>query len=67
MTAYTIVSKDVSITGVIAQLSAIKEYPASVHIYDRVMILSNKDELWALRHGIEIGAYITEDEHEKTK
>jgi len=64
---YTIVSDNIPIKDVLVQLSAIKQYPASVHIYDRVMVLSNKDELWALKNGIEIGAFITEDEHEKNK
>ena len=62
---YTIVSDNISIKDVLVQLNAIKQYPASVHIYDRVMVLSDKDELWALKNGIEIGSYITLDEIEK--
>ena len=62
MKQYTIVdSKSTKLEDLVAQLRAINEYPASIHIYDRVVIITNRAEMWALLHGIEISWYISED------
>jgi len=51
------------VDDVIAQLRAIKTYPAMINIYDRVIKLDTANECWALCQGLELGNYITEDQN----
>ena len=59
--SYTITTNGLEVKDVIAQLRAVKTYPAMIKIYDRTFKLSNADECWALCVGLELGNYITED------
>jgi hypothetical protein len=63
--SYKITTNNLKIEDIIAQLRAIKTYPAIVNIYDRVLKLTNADETHAMIQGLEIGYYIGEDEFHK--
>lgn len=60
---------NIHLNDIVVQLKAIKDFPATVNIYDRVIILSDKDQMWALLHGLEVGYYLAEEyeENHKTK
>lgn len=61
--------KDIQLKDIIYQLKTIKEFPATLHIYDRVFVVSDKDQMWALTHGVEVGWYMCEefDENNRAK
>lgn len=68
MTQYTIIDgKDTTLEDLTSQLRAIVEWPANIKIYDRVIIISNRDEMWALLHGLEIAFYMAEDKADAAK
>lgn len=50
-----------SIKQTLQQLAAIREFPVVLKIYDRAIVVSNKDELTMLKSGIEIGCYVEYD------
>lgn len=55
-----------SIEHIFQQLDSIKEFPASIRIYDRALTITNKDEMFCFKHGIEVGWGIGLDENETT-
>lgn len=59
--------KDIQLKDVVLQLKTIKEFPASLHIYDRSFVVSNKEEMWVLVHGIELGWYLAEEHEENNR
>lgn len=61
MTFKIINNKNTTEKDIITQLAAIREFPASVKIYDRAFTIGTKDELLTLKHGIEIGYYLATD------
>lgn len=61
--SYKIITDMLKVDDIIAQLRAIKTYPAMIHVYDRVFKLETKDECYCLCTGLEIGNYITEDQN----
>ena len=64
MSAFRIITDELSLEDVMTQLQAVNEFPASIGIYDRVIVISNKEEMWAFRHGVEIGWYTAEEKEE---
>lgn len=63
--AYKIITDNLKVDDVISQLRAISEYPCIVSIYDRTFKMLNSSECWSMCHGLEVGAFIAQDEHEK--
>jgi hypothetical protein len=59
--------KDIELKDIMLQLKSIKEFPATLHIYDRVFVISNKEEMWALLHGVELGWYLAEEHEENNR
>ena len=57
------IKKDTNLDSVLARLRGL-ELPCSIHIYDRVFIVANKDELQAFVFGLEVGNYIALDKIE---
>lgn len=62
---YKIVYEGCSLDDIIAQVRSINEFPATIHIYDRAFVLSDKDQAWAMLHGIETSWYMCEEYWEK--
>ena len=59
--------KSIELKDILLQLKAIKEFPATLHIYDRAFVITNKEEMWALLHGIELGWYMAEEHEENNR
>jgi hypothetical protein len=64
---YKIVTSNLSINDVVAQLRAIKHYPCMVNIYDRAVRIDSYDECDMMIHGIELGSFLTEERFEQGK
>ena len=64
MALYEITTERLTIYDVMRQVRAIKEFPATVHIYDRYFVLSNKEEAWAICTGLELGFFLWEVKQE---
>lgn len=62
---YKIVCDGLKVENVIAQLRAIKTFPAIITIYDRTMKIATLEECWSLCTGMEIGSFLTEDIHDR--
>lgn len=62
MKGYSFVGKGSSLKDLLRELSTVKEFPCSIHLYDRVFILENKNEAWSLINGIEVGWYLKEEQ-----
>jgi len=63
--SFHILCKRLKLEEVVNQVRAIDRFPCSVHIYDRVFMLSNKEEAWAIATGLEIGWYLCQEELEE--
>jgi hypothetical protein len=63
--SYKIITDNMSIDDIIAQLRAIKGFPCMVNIYDRVVKVNTEDECDMMIWGLEIGSFLTEDRFEK--
>lgn len=62
---YTIEWQGRKIEDVVAQVRAIKTWPANVKIYDRAFLIINAPEAWTFLHGIEIGFFLGEEAAEE--
>lgn len=67
--SYHIIVDNVSVEDVVRQLRGMNTFPCTVNLYDRIFVLANKDEAWALRVGVEVGWFLCADslskEHQK--
>lgn len=62
---YEIFTEKLSIEEICAQIRAIKEFPATIQLYDRVFILDIPNEKVVLLSGIEIGFFLYSDAKEQ--
>jgi hypothetical protein len=44
-----------------SEIRNIKQYPCTLEIYDRVLILNNRDEAMLFSYGIEIGFFVQDE------
>jgi len=63
--SYHIVHQGLTSEDVVAQVKNIDKFPCTVHIYDRVIFIANKDEAWSIATGIQVGWYLCEEYQEK--
>ena len=62
---YRIVNnKNTTKQDIIAQLSAVKELPATIQIYNRFVLIETKNELQVLKWGIEAGYFLCQNWNE---
>jgi len=59
--AFHIIHKGLKLEEIIVQVRNIDKFPCTVHMYDRVFMLSNKEEAWSIATGLELGWYLSED------
>jgi hypothetical protein len=63
--SFHILHKGLKLEEVVNQVRAIDKFPCCVNLYDRVFMLSNKEEALAIATGIEIGFFLCEEALEK--
>jgi hypothetical protein len=63
--SYEIFTDKLSIEEICAQIRVIKEFPATVQLYDRVFILDTAGEKVILLSGIEIGFFLFQEAQEQ--
>lgn len=64
--SYTIVCTDLTLEEVIGQINHIKAFPCVIDIYDRCFTLSNVEEAFTLKQGLEVGWFLCEEFWEKS-
>ena len=58
---YRIVSDKSTVSDVLVQVKAIKTFPCTVHLYDRLFRVDTLEEKEMLVYGLEIGCYLTDE------
>lgn len=56
--------KGMTIESIVGQVRLIKNFPCSIHIYDRVFCVDNKEQTWTLAIGLEVGWFLSEEHQE---
>lgn len=64
---YVIVCDKMNLDEVVRQVRAIKTFPATVKIYDRVFPIESSDGVYGLLTGIEVGWFLCEERQEENK
>lgn len=64
--SYAIVTDDLPVENIVAQLNAITDFPASIRIYDRIIQVHSPNERWCFVHALEVGFYLGLDFCEKS-
>jgi hypothetical protein len=62
---YTITTDTLKAGDIVSQLRAVKEFPTSIRIYDRVFTILNYSEIIVFVNAFEVGFFIGEEFQEQ--